>query len=306
MTEVIFRLGYLPGVTPAKWATIWRERWPDRPLELTMLTREESWQALAAGRIDALLGRLPAPDARRLHTISLYEERSVVVVPADHVITAAETVTCSDLDEEVVLAPLDDPLDWLVSVGNRQSNGTEAPASGGAKASAAAINEQSIAAGRPGIAAVERPASTADAVELVAAGAGLLVVPQSLARLHHRKDLTYREVTDAPRSSVGLVWPRFEAHVMIEEMIGIVRGRTVNSTRGSAAAPAAESPAGTKGVGGRSGGSDTGRSGAGRSGQGSSAGGKNARGKFAGGRPANGRSSGGRSAGGKGSNRRGR
>lgn len=91
---------------------------------------------------------------------------------------------------------------------------------------------------RPGQPAKERPATTADAVELVAAGVGLLVVPQSLARLHHRKDLTYRPVSDAPESRIGLSWPEDETTDLVEDFIGIVRGRTVNSSRGRAPAPA--------------------------------------------------------------------
>jgi hypothetical protein len=67
-------------------------------------------------------------------------------------------------------------------------------------------------------------------------GTGLLVVPQSLARLHHRKDLTYRPLTDAPESQVALIWPEDDPSELVEQFIGIVRGRTVNSTRGPAPA----------------------------------------------------------------------
>ncbi|MFE7934556.1 hypothetical protein ACFU6S_38735, partial [Streptomyces sp. NPDC057456] len=74
-----------------------------------------------------------------------------------------------------------------------------------------------------------------------AANIGVLVVPQSLARLHHRKDLTYRTVVDAPRSDIGLAWPEDATTELVEDFIGIVRGRTVNSTRGRAQqAPATE------------------------------------------------------------------
>jgi DNA-binding transcriptional LysR family regulator len=118
-------------------------------------------------------------------------------------------VSAEDLAEDVVLHPLDDTLDW----------------------------EQ-----LPGRRAIERPATTADAIELVAAGVGLLVVPQSLARLHHRKDLTYRPVTGAPESRVALSWLEDETTDLIEQFIGIVRGRTVNSTRGRPPAPALSKP----------------------------------------------------------------
>ena len=42
------------------------------------------------------------------------------------------------------------------------------------------------------------PMSVKDAVEVVAAGSGVLLLPMSVARLHHRKDVTHRPVTDLP------------------------------------------------------------------------------------------------------------
>jgi len=69
------------------------------------------------------------------------------------------------------------------------------------------------------------------ALDLVQAGVGLLLLPQSLARHHHRSQLRYRPVTDAPESEVGLAWLAEREEPEIEEFIGIVRGRTVNSSR---------------------------------------------------------------------------
>src|SRR5690606_21064973 len=71
---------------------------------------------------------------------------------------------------------------------------------------------------------------------------GVLIVPQSLARLHHRKSLTYRplvgtEQRPVPQSQVALSWPEGETSELMEEFIGIVRGRTVNSTRGRGPTP---------------------------------------------------------------------
>lgn len=193
-----FRLAYVPGVTPDKWVRIWNERLPDVPLSLTQTTPAEAGGVLLAGDADAGLVRLPV-DRTVLSAIPLYTETTVVVVPKDHLVTAADEVTVEDLADEIVLHPLDDVLGW------------ERP---------------------PGRPALERPATTADAVELVAAGIGVLLVPLSLARLHHRKDLTYRTVTDAPESSVALCWPEGAHTDRVEDFIGIVRGRTVNSTRG--------------------------------------------------------------------------
>ncbi|MET9661901.1 LysR family substrate-binding domain-containing protein [Streptomyces sp. NPDC006510] len=199
-----FRLAYVPGVTPGKWVRIWNERLPDVPLTLVGVSAAEASDALRGREADAGLVRLPI-DRTALSAIPLYTETTVVVVPKDHVMATVDEVSAEDLADDIVLHPLDDTLDWE---------------------------------DRPGRPANERPATTADAVELVAAGVGLLVVPQSLARLHHRKDLTYRPVPDAPESRVALSWLEDETTDLVEEFIGIVRGRTVNSTRGRPKPPA--------------------------------------------------------------------
>ncbi|WP_030321946.1 LysR substrate-binding domain-containing protein [Streptomyces sp. NRRL B-3229] len=216
-----FRLAYVPGVTPAKWVRIWQERLPDIPLELLQVTASEASDVLRDGRADAGLVRLPV-DRTVFSAIPLYTETTVVVVPKDHVVTAAEEITLDDLADEVVVHPLDDVIGW------------ERP---------------------PGEPAFERPATTADAIELVAANIGVLVVPQSLARLHHRRDLTYRPVTDAPESAVALAWPEDATTDLVEDFIGIVRGRTVNSSRGrTQSKPEPESKKGPAGKGGKPGG----------------------------------------------------
>ncbi len=151
-----FRLGYVPGVTPGKWARIWAERRPHVPLELVTATTDEAVELIRTGAVDAAVLRLPI-DRTGLHTIPLYTETTVAVVPKDHVLAATEEATVADLADEIVLRPQDDTLAWPGD--------------------------------RPGRPAAFAPATTAAAIELVAAGVGLLVVPQSLARLHHRRDL---------------------------------------------------------------------------------------------------------------------
>lgn len=71
-------------------------------------------------------------------------------------------------------------------------------------------------------------------MELVAVGLGVLIVPQSLARLYHRRDLTYRPIAGAPACAVGLAFPEGPPPVLVEEFIGIVRGRKPGSSRGQA------------------------------------------------------------------------
>ncbi|MGW5880996.1 LysR family substrate-binding domain-containing protein [Streptomyces koyangensis] len=209
-----FRLAFVPGVTPGKWVRIWQERFPAIPLTLVQVAAPEATALLREGGADAALLRMPV-DGEDLSAIPLYTETTVVVVPGDHLLTAVDEVPVEELDGELVLHPLDDPLEW------------EHP---------------------PGLPALERPATTADAIELVAAGVGLVAVPQSLARLHHRRDLTFRPLLDVPASRVALSWPEEHTTDLVDAFIGIVRGRTANSTRGRL--PATQTPARPKGKGG--------------------------------------------------------
>ena len=72
---------------------------------------------------------------------------------------------------------------------------------------------------------------TPHAIDLVSLGEAVLHVPTSIARTESRRDFVYRTITDAPSTTVGLAWLVENPHELIEEFIGIVRGRTPNSSR---------------------------------------------------------------------------
>ncbi|QDW64232.1 LysR family substrate-binding domain-containing protein [Oerskovia sp. KBS0722] len=229
-----FRLAYVPGVTPSKWVRTWIDRVPDVRLEALAVPASQVEALLHDGGADVAILRRPVRSEGLSH-IAMYTEVPVVVVPRDHVFAALESdeaLTVADLADEVVLHPLDDVLGWAPS----------------AAASGADDEAPPVLPGKP---ALERPATTADAIELVAAGIGLLVVPQSLARLHHRKDLTYRTLDGGPEAPVALGWVTEEKSDLVEEFIGIVRGRTANSSRG-VAGPTPPTPEAGKKADGRS------------------------------------------------------
>jgi DNA-binding transcriptional LysR family regulator len=193
-------LGYVPGGTPAKWARNWAERHPEIPLRLCVVAAADAAAEVRGGTVDVAVIRLPA-DTSGLAVIPLYEETTVAVVPADHVLSALDEITATDLDGEPMLLPLDDVLGW---------------------------------ADAPGARVDHRPETTGEAMELAAAGIGAVIVPQSLARLYHRKDLVYRPIADAPTCPVALAVPEGPQSALVEEFIGIVRGRRSSSSRGRA------------------------------------------------------------------------
>lgn len=192
-----FRLGAIPGATPGKWIDIWKQRMPHVELELVPVAVAAQRTALAD--LDAALVRLPIDDPDELHVIRLYDEVPVVIASTESHLLAADELTADDLAGEVLITPDDDvfgPLDLP----------TVAPCFGTVP-------------------------TTADAVATAASGVGIVVVPMSLARLHHRKDVDHRALRDGPTSTAALVWPRDRTTADVEAFVGIVRGRTANSSR---------------------------------------------------------------------------
>lgn len=168
---------------------------------MSAVAAADAADAVREGTVDVALLRLPS-DTSGLAVIPLYEETTVAVMPTEHLLCAVDEISAADLDGEPTLLPLDNVVVW---------------------------------ADAPGAPVDHRPETTPDAIELVAAGMGALIVPQSLARLYHRKDLTYRPITDAPACPVVLAFPEGSQSELVEEFIGIVRGRKAGSSRGQSA-----------------------------------------------------------------------
>jgi DNA-binding transcriptional LysR family regulator len=197
------RIGFVPGVTPDKWARVWAERVPRVPLELLPVEEPEQVAVLYDGRADMCFVRLPV-DRDGLHVIPLYSELPVVVVPKEHFVEAAEEVSVADLSGEHLLQDPAQVPEWA-DVADEVRDGTR----------------------------VDVPSLTMkQAIETVAAGVGIVIVPMSVARLHHRRDVVHRAVTDVAESRVGLAWRRELDDDLVETFIGVVRGRTANSSRG--------------------------------------------------------------------------
>ncbi|PUA79931.1 LysR family substrate-binding domain-containing protein [Nocardioides currus] len=188
-----FRVGFVTGATPDKWARAWRERRPE-PLELVPVLEEDQERGVRDGSLDMALVRLPV-DRSNLHCITLYDEVPVVVAGAEHFVAAADEVALADLADEQLVRPhasgwrpAAEQLDWP-------------------------------------------PMSEQEAIETVAAGTGVVIVPMSVARLHQRKDVVQRPVSDLDPTQVGLVWLVDRDGEDTQAFVGVVRGRSARSSR---------------------------------------------------------------------------
>lgn len=256
----VLRVSYVPAIMPGKWFNRWHERFGDRVQLAEVPVREargldslhqdlclidpalnsaEETASEAPAEVSAEAtehapierkdvpenpfahmsivrpDREPAStDGEKYHSIRLYEELPVVILPVNHVLTVLDEVPVEELAEEFLLQPASDiPAYEKVSRAWRESAGRIVP----------------------------EGLTDKETIELVAAGVGLYIVPMSIARFYHRKDLTYRPVVGLDLYPVHLVWPRApkgeprseELEALLQDFIGIVRGRTATSERGS-------------------------------------------------------------------------
>lgn len=187
-------VGFVVGATPDKWARAWREQGRGE-IDLRPLAEEEQDAAVRGGSVDMALVRFPF-DGTDMHVVRLYEEVQVVVAHRDHLVAAADEVTLSDLADEQLVLP-------------HRSGWTPAAAQ-----------------------LAWPPMSEKDAVETVAAGTGVAILPMSVARLYARKDVVWRPVTDLEPTRVALAWRRDRDDETCQAFVGVVRGRRGNSSRG--------------------------------------------------------------------------
>ena len=85
---------------------------------------------------------------------------------------------------------------------------------------------------RPGVEQLDwPPMDEREAIETVAAGTGVVVLPMSVARLHQRKDVVSRVVTDLDPTTVALVWKVERDDDVTQAFVGVTKGRTANTSR---------------------------------------------------------------------------
>jgi DNA-binding transcriptional LysR family regulator len=213
-----FSIAFVAGVTPTKWTRIWGQRRPETPLTVFRTEMPEQVAVLRDERAAVSLVRLPI-DEPGLSVITLYNEIPVVVLPKGHdldVAGATEPVSVGDLADEHLLQDPDEVPAWR-DLASEIADGSRR--------------------------ALPPMRDMDEVMEQVAAGVGIVVVPHSIARLYGRKDVVSRAVAGVPDTQIALAWPTNATTDLVEEFIGIVRGRSSASSRTpTPAAPAAPAP----------------------------------------------------------------
>lgn len=196
-----FVIGFVPSIIYARLPRIirgFRDAAPGVELSLVEMMSLEQITALKEGRIDVGFGRVRFDDPALRREI-LREERLIVALPLGHRLLAGERpITLSDLAEESFIVYPREPrpsyADQVLSL--FRDHGLE---------------PQSI----------QEVRELQTAIGLVAADAGVCIVPTSVRRLE-RGDVVYREMADHATSPIILSHRRNDQSALLETLMGVV------------------------------------------------------------------------------------
>jgi DNA-binding transcriptional LysR family regulator len=202
-------LGFARGIAPSKWAARWQAVQPAIPLELVPLNLTFGAPKHPES-CDVVIERAAPgeqPETAERHALHLYTEAIGLVVPVDHELADNESVAVADLTLVQLLDHPDHAPDWP--------------------------------AAEPWQDASWMPRNARAALELVAAGSGAMLLPVPLARhISDKRRHAVLRLTGEPAlagSTVWATWARDRDAADVQQLIGVMRGRTARSSR-----PAAE------------------------------------------------------------------
>lgn len=214
--ETLF-LSTIPGATPSKWVN----RFKARGSRVQLVTQDEQSQTLflrphdpprylpqlgyVRWRADQTWQELVAQadlDPDEIHLVRLYAETPVVMVSKDHLL-AAWTEADGDVgDDELAGETFWDPVDYAAEP---VTDPLDSP--------------DQVGAG-------ERMA-----IQLAATGSGYTLLPASVARMFGQKDVLVLPTNVHPGWEVGLAWRKAADSDLIQDFIGVTKGRRPRSSR---------------------------------------------------------------------------
>jgi DNA-binding transcriptional LysR family regulator len=174
----VLTVGFMPGIVVTPAVRLLAARRPDLTVRLLRTSWHDQVAVLHDGRVDIGIVRLPI-DQRGLEVLPLFEEPRVVMVPAGHRLAGKESVSVAELADQHLLQDPDAVPEWRdIALELRAPDRPEVP----------------------------RIDSVEEKLELVAAGAGISVIPLSTATFYTRPDVIGVPVEDIGPNRVCLAW----------------------------------------------------------------------------------------------------
>ncbi len=165
-------IGFIPGLILTPLVRHLGETFSGLCIDVVRTSWGEQIAGLRDGRFDACLASRPF-DEEGLTVVDLFTEHRAVVLPVEHRLAGKAEVTLEDLAEDRLLQPAEAVPGWTGPSG--------------------------------GFVVGDAPPTVEEKFEHVAAGRGVLIVPESASRYYRRPDLTFARVSDLAEMKVCLV-----------------------------------------------------------------------------------------------------
>jgi DNA-binding transcriptional LysR family regulator len=194
-------IGFMPGLIVTPIVRLMEERFLGLRVDVVRTSWVDQVEMIHDGRVDARFVRLPVP-RRGLTIVPLFTEARVVVLPLGHPMSEQPEVTVADLAELDLIQDPDAVPEWRDAVEK--------------------LRPTALSTDR-----VKLPVRTVEEkLEQVAAGRGILVLPESTAKFYTRPDVVHRDVTDLADGEVALAFdarrtsPEIDAIVEFGHLVG--------------------------------------------------------------------------------------
>lgn len=191
MAPQYLRVVFSPGVQPDKWFGRFDTRVPG--WRIAGAATDNPLKYVRAGAADVALVRLGQEDVDKnvLHQVHLYDEQVGVAAPKDHPVKVMDVVHYAELEGEMEIYIT--PEDGEVDIDKLQ-----------------------------------------EALDVVAANVGVAIAPRPLLRALNVRGVVHRDLlgeTHVGATRVAVVWKIDRDNDVIQDFVGICRGRKAESSR---------------------------------------------------------------------------
>jgi DNA-binding transcriptional LysR family regulator len=189
-----FTVAFMPGLIVTEPVRAFGDAHPELTVEVLRTSRADQAAVLHDGRADVGYVRLPV-DRHGLQLRTLLHEPNVAVLPAGHRLAGKETISLADLADEHLLQHPDIVPEWRAVATEWRGRGRVPP--------------------------LRITHAVEEKLEHVAAGRGIVVLPESTACYYQRPGVVHVRIGDIPLAETCLAWPSSRRSPLIAEFASL-------------------------------------------------------------------------------------
>ena len=189
-----FTVAFMPGLIVTGPVRAFGDAHPELTVEVLRTSRADQAAVLHDGRADVSYVRLPV-DRHGLQLRTLLREPNVAVLPAGHRLAGKETISLADLADEHLLQHPNIVPEWRATATEWR--------------------------GRSHVPPLRITHAMEEKLERVAAGRGIVVLPQSAASYYQQPGVFHVRIGDIPPAETCLAWPSSRRSPLIAEFASL-------------------------------------------------------------------------------------